>query len=277
MVTNRHFANFGEVGFRPPFFSPASHLDFMSRNPQHDRLIAIIEPVCIDAGFELADVRLLMEQGGWVLRVSIDRPLPEGADVTQVHEERVDLSECEEVSRLLSAALDVDDPIPQAYSLEISSPGIDRPLRTPAHFVRYAGAEVKIQLAAPIATPSGERRNFRGVLLGCSGAAGQELVSIEVDGVATFELPLDDIESARIVPDWDEVMRGGSGVAKRDAKSKKGEGKPKASKSAKASKPAQSPSSGAGSDDDLSSDDSQGEAQGASPDHSPDVPSPDHR
>jgi ribosome maturation factor RimP len=272
MVTKRHFANFGEVGFRPPFFSPASRLDFMSRNPQHDRLIAIIEPVCVDAGFELADVRLLMEQGGWVLRVSIDRPLPEGADVTQVHEERVDLSECEEVSRLLSAALDVDDPIPQAYSLEISSPGIDRPLRTPAHFVRYAGAEVKIQLAAPLVTQSGERRNFRGVLLGCSGAAGQAVVSIEVDGAATFELPIDDIESARIVPDWDEVMRGGSGVTK--PKSQKGEAKARAAKAAKASKPTRSTKAGSA---DSSSEDSQGEAHGASPDHSPDVPSPDHR
>lgn len=247
----------------------------MPRNPQTDRLIAIIEPVCVDAGFELADVRLLMEQGGWVLRVSIDRPLPEGADVTQVHEERVDLSECEEVSRLLSAALDVDDPIPQAYSLEISSPGIDRPLRTPAHFTRYAGAEVKIQLSAPLTTPSGERRNFRGVLLGCSGPAGAEQISIEVDNVATFELPIDDIESARIVPDWDEVMRGGSGVAKPKAKGKGKaiDAKSKAAKSTKA-KPARS--------DDASqndpSQDSQGEAQhGASPDQSPDVPSPDHR
>jgi ribosome maturation factor RimP len=246
----------------------------MSRNPQHDRLIAIIEPVCVDAGFELADVRLLMDQGGWVLRVSIDRPLPEGADVTQVHEERVDLSECEEVSRLLSAALDVDDPIPQAYNLEVSSPGIDRPLRTPAHFVRYAGAEVKIQLAAPLVTPTGERRNFRGVLLGCSGAAGKEVVSIEVDGAATFELPIDEIESARIVPDWDEVMRGGSGVAKPkakgQAKAKTGEAKPKA----KASKPSRSTQTGS---DEPSSSDSQGEAHGAPPDHSPDVPSPDHR
>lgn len=276
MVTNRHFANFSvRWAFAHLFFRP--HL--MPRNPQSDRLIAIIEPVCVDAGFELADVRLLMEQGGWVLRVSIDRPLPEGADVTQVHEERVDLSECEEVSRLLSAALDVDDPIPQAYSLEISSPGIDRPLRTPAHFVRYAGAEVKIQLSAPLITPSGERRNFRGVLIGCTGPAGAERISIEVDNVATFELPIDDIESARIVPDWDEVMRGGSGVAK--PKTKKNDGKAKAKSADLKAGPKSGPKSSrpddsSGSND--SSEDSQGEAQhGASPDQSPDVPSPDHR
>lgn len=219
MVTSCHFANFGEVGFRPPFFSPAF---LMSRNPQIDRILAIIEPVCVDAGFEVVDVRLLMEQGGWVLRVCIDRPIADDADLSEVSEDRVDLSECEEVSRLLSAALDVDDPIPQAYNLEISSPGIDRPLRTAAHFRRYAGAEVKIQLAVPLATATGERRNFRGVLLGCTGEPGAEVVTVEVDGTTEFALPLEDIDSARIVPDWDDVMRGGSGVSKPKAKGGKG-------------------------------------------------------
>lgn len=267
MVTSCHFANFGEVGFRPPFFSPAF---LMSRNPQIDRILAIIEPVCVDAGFEVVDVRLLMEQGGWVLRVCIDRPIADDADLSEVSEDRVDLSECEEVSRLLSAALDVDDPIPQAYNLEISSPGIDRPLRTAAHFRRYAGAEVKIQLAVPLATATGERRNFRGVLLGCSGEPGAEVVTIEVDGTTEFALPLEDIDSARIVPDWDDVMRGGSGVSKPKAKGGKGGKGNKAKNDAKNdAKLAAKRDVDAAEAHDASPD--------SSPDQTPDVPSPNLR
>jgi ribosome maturation factor RimP len=255
----------------------------MSRNPQIDRLISIIEPVCADVGLELVDLRLLMEQGGWVLRVCIDRPLPEGVDLSEVNEERVDLEMCEQVSRLLSAALDVDDPIPQAYNLEVSSPGIDRPLRTAAHFARYAGAEAKIQLAVPlvVAGPGGvssERRNFRGVLGGVVSAAAGALVVIDVDG-ARFELPLDDIDSAKLVPDWDDVMRGGSGVSrpKQAGKAAKPSRPSKSDKPGKSGKPGQGaqPRAAARSHSnpsDPSSDESSGEARGASSDPSPDVP-----
>ncbi len=243
----------------------------MPRNPQIDRLIAIIEPVCKDVGCELVDVRLLMELGGWVLRVCIDRPLPEGADLSKVHEERVDLSECENVSRLLSAALDVDDPITQAYNLEVSSPGIERPLRTASHFRTFIGAEAKIQLSVPLVVanaPSGERRNFRGVLAGVHGAPPSELVMIDVDG-HRYELPLDDVDSARLIPDWDDVMRGGSGVSRPKADGKK----------SKKSKPAKQPSESSGRGTSTTTTDSpeDGEADHASREPSPDVPSPDHR
>ncbi len=191
----------------------------MSRTPLHNRLIAIVEPVVQHAGLELVDLRFLLEQGGWVLRVQIDVPVDQVTDVTQVPSERVSLNECEQMSRELSAVLDVDDPITQAYSLEISSPGIDRPLRTAAHFAHFAGSEAKIQLAIPMQLPPKqedgstpapgvtERRNFKGKLLGMRG----DKVAIEVDG-QTFELPLADIDQAKLVPDWDAVMRGQSGV-----------------------------------------------------------------
>ncbi len=249
----------------------------MSRNPQIDRLIAIIEPVCIDVGCELVDVRLLMEQGGWVLRVCVDRPLHEGVDLSQPQQDRVDLSECENISRLLSAALDVDDPIPQAYSLEVSSPGIERPLRTAAHFRLFAGAEVKIQMAVPLVVtstaPAGntgvtstERRNFRGVLAGVHGAPPHEMVLIDVDG-KRFELPLEDIDATRIVPDWDDVMRGGSGISRPNAKAKGGKAKPAKGAGAEPSKDGKTASSSSSSST----------AQGASLEPSTDVPSPGHR
>jgi ribosome maturation factor RimP len=175
----------------------------MSRNPLHNRLISIIEPVAQAAGLELVDLRFLLEQGGWVLRVCVDLPIDPAVPADQLASDRVDLLDCENLSRELSAVLDVDDPIPQAYSLEVGSPGIDRPLRTPAHYRYFAGTEAKVQMAVPV----GERRNFRGIVIG----ATDDTVTIDVDG-QRFELPIADIEHAKLVPDWDAVMRGKSGL-----------------------------------------------------------------
>jgi hypothetical protein len=102
--------------------------------------------------------------------------------------------------------LDVEDPIPQAFNLEVSSPGIDRPLRLAQHYRHFAGSEAKIQLAAPLHLSAGERRNYKGIL---QGDEGNEVL-IECDGAA-FRLPIDDIEHAKLVPDWDAVMKGKSG------------------------------------------------------------------
>ena len=179
----------------------------MSRNPLQTKLIQIIEPVVQAAKLELVDVRFLLEQGGWTLRVQIDIPVDQITDVNEVPTNRVSLLECEDMSRELSAVLDVEDPIKQAYSLEISSPGIDRPLRTPGHFKHFVGSEAKIALAIPLQLPAGERRNFKGVLRG----ATETHVTIECDG-ESFELVIDDIDHAKLVPDWDAVMKGKSGV-----------------------------------------------------------------
>jgi len=185
----------------------------MSR-AQQQKLISIIEPVCQSAGYELVDVRFMPDQGGWVLRVFIDLPLAEGTDPGEVPEDRVDLADCENLSRELSAVLDVDDPITQAYSLEVSSPGIDRPLRTAAHFAHFAGSDAKVQLERGMPVPNGaERKNFRGVLQGVNG----DKLKIQVDG-QLFELPIDDVESAKLVPDWDAVMAGKSGVGTKQPK-----------------------------------------------------------
>src|SRR5580704_12353363 len=187
----------------------------MSRNPLHNRLISIVEPVVQHAGLELVDLRFLLEQGGWTLRVQIDMPIDQwpAEAVGEVPTERVSLIECEEMSRELSAVLDVDDPITQAYSLEVSSPGIDRPLRTAAHFAHFVGSEAKIQLAIPLQLSTGERKNFKGVL---RGVVDNNKVAIDVDN-HTFELPIADIDTAKLVPDWDAVMRGKSGVGERVA------------------------------------------------------------
>jgi ribosome maturation factor RimP len=213
----------GEVASSATFFF-VSVSPSMSKTPQLAKLISIVEPVAVAAGYELVDLRFLLEQGGWVLRVCIDLPLADSGperergreerqatseriDRTQVPSERVDLSDCETMSRELSAVLDVEDPIPQMYSLEVSSPGIDRPLRTAAHFAYFAGSEAKITLGIPMQTPQGERRNFRGILRGVTNG----LVAIQIDK-DTFHIALDDIDSAKLVPNWDDVMAGKSGV-----------------------------------------------------------------
>lgn len=183
----------------------------MSRNPLQNRLISIVEPVVVAAGLELVDVRFVLEQGGWVLRVQIDLPVAGISDIHQVPTERVSLTECEAMSRQLSAVLDVEDPITQPYHLEVSSPGIDRPLRTAAHYRHFVGSDAKIQLGIPLALPTGERRNFKGTLKSVSDDGG--VVAIDCDG-QVFELAVENIDHAKLVPDWDAVMRGQSGVGK---------------------------------------------------------------
>ena len=156
-------------------------------------LFAIADPACRANGYELVDVEYTTSQAGWLVRVYIDRSEGAAPDLGPIG-----LDDCERMSRELSALFDVEDPLPHAYSLEVSSPGIDRPLRTAAHFRRYAGQVAKVLLAQPL----GERKNFKGVI----GAVDDTHVTLDVDGTS-YRLPLADIGSARLVPDWDALMR----------------------------------------------------------------------
>ena len=142
-------------------------------------LTNLIEPAIEQLGYELADLELKLGGRDGLVRVFIDRP------------EGVDLTDCAAVSRQLSAVLDVEDPLPGHYTLEVSSPGLDRTLTKPEHFRRFAGEMIKVKLRFPV----DGRRNFRGTL----GAADDEKIEIEVDG-ETFDLQMATIESARLVP-----------------------------------------------------------------------------
>jgi ribosome maturation factor RimP len=145
-----------------------------------DELRSLIEPTVERMGYELTDLEARLSGKNGVLRLFIDQP------------EGIGLDDCEKVSRAVSALLDVEDPIPGHYDLEVSSPGLDRRLTKPEHFQRFTGEILKVQTRFPIAG----RRRFRGRLTG----ADEQNIVLEVDG-AEHRLPLATIDSARLVPD----------------------------------------------------------------------------
>jgi ribosome maturation factor RimP len=140
-----------------------------------ERLIALIEPLVGRLGYELVDIEQTSGRGSAVVRLFIDRPSSEapGSAAADLRG-GVGLTDCERVSREVSALLDVEDPIPTAYRLEVSSPGFDRVLRTPAHFARFVGSRVAVELAAARAG----RRRYTGTLV----AADEGGIALEVDG-----------------------------------------------------------------------------------------------
>lgn len=143
---------------------------------------SLIEPVVEGMGYEVVDIDFRPHPTDGLLRIYIDKS------------DGVLLEDCELVSKQISSLLDVEDPIPGQFNLEISSPGMDRPLRKIQDFERFSGEKVKIKLSVP--TLEGQR-NFSGKLMGLQD---QEVI-LEVDG-ETHYLPLDSIEKARLVPQF---------------------------------------------------------------------------
>jgi ribosome maturation factor RimP len=144
-----------------------------------DKLTSIVEPVVAGAAYELVDLEWKHEAGAWVLRLFVDGP----GGVT--------LEDCARISRDLSPVLDVADVIPVAYNLEVSSPGLDRPLKKEADFRRFVGKKAKIRTRVPVGDA---RRNFSGTLVAVE--AGK--VRIDV-GDQVCEVPLADVERAHLV------------------------------------------------------------------------------
>jgi ribosome maturation factor RimP len=144
-----------------------------------EELMTLLEPAVERLGYEIADLEMKTGGRDGVIRVFIDKP------------DGIGLDDCETVSRQISALLDVEDPIPGHYVLEVSSPGLDRRLTKVEHFRRFTGEDVRVTLRLPM----GGRRNFRGALR----AVDDESIEIEVDG-ESHRLPIAAIASARLVP-----------------------------------------------------------------------------
>ena len=160
------------------------------------KLIGLVEPLLVNLGFELVDLEFAAGRGSGMLRVFIERDpvaVARGAGPAGIED-------CELVSREVSALMDVHDPIPTAYRLEVSTPGLDRVLRTPAHFARFVGARLETELAAP----RDGRRRYMGRLARAS-ASGVEL---DVEGTQVL-LEYAEIYRARLVPEWpDQFSKG---------------------------------------------------------------------
>jgi ribosome maturation factor RimP len=151
----------------------------LTQTVDKERLIELLEPAIAALGYELTDLETHAGRRG-LLRIYIDR------------EPAVTLADCERVGEQLGAFLDVEDPLPGSYVLEVSSPGLDRRLRTLKHFQRFTDQRAKIQLKRP----REGRRNLTGRLAGTEGEAA---VLVEVDG-EMWRLNLDDIAVARLAP-----------------------------------------------------------------------------
>jgi ribosome maturation factor RimP len=153
------------------------------------RVDAVVEPVARAHGAEVVDLEFKSEPGGWVLRVYVEKLGSADANA-DTRDAAIDLDLCSGIARDLSPALDVADLIPHRYSLEISSPGIERPLRRERDFVRFTGKKAKLKLHA---ASHGEK-----VVTGLLG--GVEAGKIKVtDGHREHAIPLQDVATARLV------------------------------------------------------------------------------
>lgn len=148
----------------------------MSRRMQ--QLEALLAPVVEDMGFELWGLEFFRGRSA-VLRLYIDG------------EQGISVDDCAEVSHQVSGVLDVEDPLPGEYNLEVSSPGLDRPLFTLSHWTRYIGEQVKLQLVAPVAG----RRKFVARLKAVNG----DVLLLEHEG-ESLHVPFTQVDRANLVP-----------------------------------------------------------------------------
>lgn len=149
-----------------------------------EQLNELLEPVVNALGYELVLLEFSPQGRSALLRLFIDS------------DPGIVVEDCARVSREVAAILDVEDVIPQAYHLEVSSPGTDRPLTKPAHYERFIGAQAKIQLAVPVQG----RKRFTGIIRGATASA----VSLETD-LGIIDLEFSAIERARLVPDYERM------------------------------------------------------------------------
>jgi len=151
------------------------------------RLNEMIQPLVEDLGYEFVGLDHSANPKNPVLVLYIDKT------------DGIRVEDCEAVSREVAAMLDVEDPIPGQYTLEVSSPGLDRPLFTLDQFERFSGEEVQLTAFAPV----GGRRRFKGRILG----TGDGTVRLEQDG-SEVSLEFGNIAKARLVPDYDNLFEG---------------------------------------------------------------------
>jgi len=170
---------------RYPFFISVVFIIGVTVSQLVNRLTSILEPAVNATGFELWGVEFVRAGKHSTLRIYIDS------------DKGIDVDDCAEVSHHVSGVLDVEDPISTEYVLEVSSPGVDRPLFNAKQFTDVIGETVDIKTTIP----QQGRRNFKGVLV--SVESQQVEVKIDAD---TFLIAMSNIAKARLVPNFDELM-----------------------------------------------------------------------
>ena len=153
----------------------------------------LLAPTVASLGVELLGAEYLPGSGNAVLRLYIDLPADRAGEDADGAPRSVTIDDCEAVSREVSAQLDVEDPISGHYTLEVSSPGLDRPWVEAAHFARFAGDSAKVTLKLP----QEGRRRFTGRIVEVEG----DRIAFDIDGTA-LAVSIDNIDKARLVPDW---------------------------------------------------------------------------
>jgi len=191
-----------------------------TKTPQFDRarLDRALEPIVQAHAAEVVDVELLAESSGWTLRVSVER---QGSAERQAStkDAAVAIDQCVAIARDLSPALDVLDLISQNYSLEVGSPGVERPLRSAAEFARFAGSKAKLKLRTPVSVQksAGQKGTGQKVLVGVIGPQQGEHVEITADGQPVKVL-LSDVEWAHLVFEFGAAPKPGKNPAKKKQK-----------------------------------------------------------
>src|SRR5215472_5231993 len=153
------------------------------------KLDAVVGPIVRAHGAEVVDLELKPERGGWVLRIFVEKLGASDLNMS-TQQAAVDLELCASVARELSPALDVADLIPHAYNLEVSSPGVERVLRSERDYVRFQGKKAKLKLKSAVA---GQK-----VLFGVLGPVAGGKLCVQ-DGGREFQVPLGEIEGGRLV------------------------------------------------------------------------------
>ena len=152
----------------------------MDRKAISERAQELADPIIQNNGLELVDCEFTNEFGIWILRFYIDKE-PNGVTV----------EDCQNISRAISGVLDVEDVVPVRYSLEVSSPGLERPLKKARDFEKYAGSQARLRTLHPV---NDNRSNYFGTIFGMNG----ENVVMKVDGVE-YKIPINELARAKLV------------------------------------------------------------------------------
>ena len=155
----------------------------MSKERTQTQIERLGIPVAAELGYELIEVEYHKEGPDWILRCTIDK------------EQGITTDDCQRFSEALEAILDREDPIPGSYLLEVSSPGIERPLKTDRDFIRFTGNQIELRLKKVF----NNLKTFRGELLGLFDEGPETIIKLKIQGEQVLDVPKNEVLRARLI------------------------------------------------------------------------------